>query len=79
MKLKSLGENKTEITHIDGTVVLFSYGKPVAACLGDGGGFIRTARKWSRTTSRHITQWLAGANARKVSQWEMDTLAWVER
>lgn len=68
MQLKSLGANKTEITYDDGTVVLYSYATPVAACLGDGGGFVRTSKKWSVTTSKHINQWLGGVRAREVSQ-----------
>lgn len=74
MKLKSLGANKTELTLDSGTVVFFSYETPVAACLGNGGGFIRTAHKWSVTTSKHITQWLDGVNAREVPQDELDKL-----
>jgi hypothetical protein len=74
MKLKPLGSNRNELTLNDGTVILFSYQTPVAACLATG-GFIRTQRKWSRTTSKHISQWLQGATARPVEQSELDRLA----
>ena len=74
MKLNPIRQNVTEITTNDGTVILFSYHTAVAACLGNGGGFIRTNRKWSKTTSKHISQWLNGAKAREVSQEEMDRL-----
>lgn len=74
MKVKSLGSNKTELHLNDGTIILFSYETPVAACLGTG-GFIRTDKKYSVTTSKHITQWLNGANAETVPQSELDVLS----
>ena len=73
MKLKNIGSNQTQITTANGNTILFSYSTPVAANLHDG-GFIRTATKYSRTTSKHINQWLAGANAKEVQQSEIDAL-----
>ena len=73
--LRNLGPNKVEISYRDGTTVFYSYNTPVAACLGGGSGFVRTASKWSRTTSRHINQWLLGARAREITQDEMNALA----
>lgn len=70
--LKSLGANKTQVD-INGHTVFFSYNTPVAANLRDG-GFVRTATKYSVTTSKHITQWLDGASARTVDQSEIDAL-----
>lgn len=55
MKLKPQGANQTELTLADGTTVLFSYQTPVA-CHIPGEGYYRTAQSWSRTTSKHITQ-----------------------
>lgn len=55
MKLNNLGNNKTEFHLDNGAVVFFSYNTPVAAQLA-GGGFIKTSKKWSVTTSKHITQ-----------------------
>jgi hypothetical protein len=57
MKLNNLGANKTELTLTEGTVVFFSYRTPVAALLPSG-RYVRTAKKWSVTTSKHINQWL---------------------
>lgn len=74
MKVKPLGANKTELHLNDGTIIFFSYETPVAACLSEG-GFIKTDLKYSVTTSKHITQWLAGANAKIVSQSEIDILS----
>lgn len=67
MKLKQIKSNMTELWDNSGNVILFSYETPVAANLASG-GFIKTATKWSRTTSRHITQWLDGARAVEVDQ-----------
>ena len=53
--------------------VFFSYNTPVAANLKDG-GFVRTSTKYSVTTSKHITQWLEGVDARLVDQSEIDAL-----
>lgn len=73
--IKPIGSNQTELHKPDGTIILFSYSTPVAACLGNGGGFVRTAQKYSVTTSKHINQWLGRANARTVPQSELDGLA----
>jgi hypothetical protein len=74
MKLKPLASNMTEVEMAKATI-LFSYSTPVAACMNDGTGFIRTSKKWSVTTSRHINKWLNGAKARTVPQSEIDALA----
>lgn len=74
MKVKPLGTNKTELHLNDGTIIFFSYETPVAACLSEG-GFVKTNVKYSVTTSKHITQWLAGANAKIVPQSEIDKLS----
>lgn len=73
MKVKPLGANKTELHLPSGAVVLFSYETPVAAQLAEG-GFVKTSTKWSRTTSKHITQWLDGATAREVPQTQLDAI-----
>lgn len=72
MKLKPIGKNVSELTLNNGTVVLFSYQTPVAACYA--GGFIRTDKDHSKTTSKHITQWLEGRKATTVAQNMLDAL-----
>lgn len=57
MKLKQHGANQTQVTLSDGTVILFSYETPVAAFV-PGQGYCRTSEHFSRTTSKHIAQWL---------------------
>ena len=57
MKLSRIGANQTCINHIDGTQVFFSYDTPVAGYSPEL-GYVRTKDYYSRTTSRHINQWL---------------------
>ena len=57
MKLSRIGANQTCINHIDGTQVFFSYDTPVAGYSPEL-GYVRTEDYYSRTTSRHINQWL---------------------
>lgn len=74
MKLKPIGSNMTEV-ETEKATVLFSYRTPVAACLHvEPFGFIRTSKKWSVTTSRHINKWLDGAKAVEVDQSVLDAL-----
>lgn len=67
MEFRTIGSNVCELELRDGTRVLFSYRKPVAAYI-IGRGYIRTAERFSNTTSKHITQWLNGAKAETVPQ-----------
>jgi len=55
MQVKSLGANQTEVIVSD-VHILYSYSTPVAAFV-PGKGFLATNTKYSRTTSRHISQW----------------------
>jgi len=76
MKVQPIGANQTEVSLADGTEILFSYGTPVAA-LVPGKGWIRTAQKWSATTSKHVNAWLranCGGTVQDVPQWELDQL-----
>ena len=57
MKLTKVAANQTEIELSDGTTLFFSYKTPVAAHI-PGEGFYRTERRWSRTTSKHIGQFI---------------------
>ena len=73
MKLRQLGSNQTELTLPNGVVVLFSYETPVAAQLASGCS-VRTEKKWSVTTSRHINKWLHGIDAEEVPQTDLYNL-----
>lgn len=61
MQLTVLGPNRTEV-RIGDLTVFFSYSTPVAAYV-PALGWVRTAEKFSVTTSRHINQWLDGVPA----------------
>ena len=73
MQLKSIAANQTQLNLNNGTEIFFSYETPVAAKLPDY-EYIRTATKWSVTTSRHINKWLEGVIATEVSQDILDNL-----
>lgn len=78
MNLKNLGEHKNEIRLGDenDTRVLISYETPVAyrQTYNDGVHFFMTEKKWSRTMSKHISQWLPVVDALKVPQSSLDLL-----
>ena len=57
MKLKRNGISTTELT-INGTSILFSYETPVAGY--DSQGAFRTDQYYSRTTTKHINEYLGG-------------------
>jgi hypothetical protein len=61
MKLRQIASNQTELSLPCGSVVFFSYETPVAAMLPSG-RYIRTEKKWSVTTSKHLNKWLAAVS-----------------
>jgi hypothetical protein len=73
MKLRKIKTNMTEIS-INGKTVFFSYNTPVAGY--DDNGAFRTDQSFSRTTSKHITQYFDGNKniAREVSQSYIESL-----
>lgn len=73
MKLTPIAANQTELEISNGVKVFFSYKTPVAAYI-PGQGYIRTNRKWSRTTTRHINQWLVCLRSTEVDQSVFDNL-----
>ena len=78
MKIKSLKANQTQITLPNGTIVFVSYKTPVAAFIV-GKGIIRTSKKWSVTTTKHINAWIREefspyVSVEEVEQRELDTI-----
>ncbi len=57
MQLTPIKANMTEL-EIQGMRILFSYKTPVASFSPSTGLYYRTEKKWSKTTSRHISTWL---------------------
>ena len=60
MNLTPLASNMTELTLAGGLTILFSYKTPVACRYTNGTDQVvyKTEKFWSRTTSRHIGQWI---------------------
>ena len=73
MQLTPIAANQTQLNLNDGTEIFFSYKTPVAAKLSNF-EYIRTATKWSTTTTRHINKWLDGVIAETVVQTILDNL-----
>lgn len=67
MKLNPIKANMTELEFTNGLRVLFSYKTPVAIC-NTSGEYMKTSKKWSQTTSRHINKWLDGRQAQEMPQ-----------
>lgn len=57
MRIKQRGSNQTEVQFSNGTLVFFSYETPVCA-FRPHHGFVRIEDSPSRTTSKHIRDWL---------------------
>ncbi len=72
MKVRNVGSNMTELV-TDGCTVLFSYETPVAAYTPTQ-GYVRTAKWYSQTTTRHINKWLDGVNADEMPQDFFDSI-----
>lgn len=80
MKLSPIASNMTEI-EIGNKTILFSYKTPVAFHEA-GGGYAKTAKHWSATTTRHINKWLKltgydkihGDRLREVEQSELEEM-----
>lgn len=72
MRLQQFGPNQT-ILHVRNAEIFFSYETPVAAFI-PGRGYVRTDSYYSRTTSKHIDQYLRFRTAETVPQSFLDSL-----
>ena len=76
MKIKLLGANQTEVQLSDHyeTQIFFSYEQ--AVCVRTANGCFVTTEKYSRTTSKHINNWVANLSniIKMVPQSEIDKL-----
>tara|TARA_B110001454_G_C12546791_1_gene361856 strand:+ start:106 stop:354 length:249 start_codon:yes stop_codon:yes gene_type:complete len=76
MKLKQIGANQTELILADHyeTQIFFSY--ETAVCIRNADGCFVTTEKYSRTTSKHINNWVANLSniIKMVPQSELDKL-----
>jgi len=67
MQIKRLGTSKTLLVLPSGSEAFFSYETPVAFQMHSG-EIYKTEEYYSRTTSKHITQYLNGREAEAVPQ-----------
>ena len=72
LHLTTLGANMTEIRY-GSNYVLFSYQTPVAY-MNEAQELFVTAKKYSNTTSKHVSKWLNGRSATKIDQAVIDNL-----
>ena len=73
MKLHTIGTHQTEL-ETEKARILFSYDTPVAAYLYDEHQYIRTSKRWSNTTTKHINTWLNDSPCLIVPQDVLDEL-----
>lgn len=73
LTVKPVASNMT-LVDTDSQIVLFSYSTPVASFDKTRYQFNRTAKKWSKTTTRHINKWLDGVKAVEQPQDYFDNL-----
>ena len=74
LKIMKYGSNHVVIHLNNDTEILFSYTTPVAGYTKELGWF-RTDKKWSKTTSKHINQYLEGlTTVKKIPQEQIDNL-----
>ena len=76
MKLNPIGSNQTEVERENGVTIFYSYKTPVAAFV-PGKGALCSSTKYSRTTSKHVTQAVQrwGATRTNVDQGVIDQYA----
>jgi len=76
LKVRPYASNMTILETSDNSI-LFSYQTPVAAFIS-GLGLVKTSKKWSVTTSKHINKWVnaefSGMEVKEVEQSILDNL-----
>ena len=65
MILRQVGSNQTELSFNNGTTLFFSYETPVAGFSPNDGHF-RTSTYYSRTTSKHINNYMQHVSNPKI-------------
>ena len=68
MKLTPIAANRNVISYNDGTEVFFSYETPVAVYDSESCNYLRTSKKFSTTTSRHLNKWCGDLEVKIVDQ-----------
>ena len=73
LKLNPIKANMTEVEIGDKTV-LFSYKTPVAYFDVELMTYYKTNKKWSRTTSKHINQWIPDNGEVRIEEVDQSVL-----
>jgi hypothetical protein len=79
MKLKQLGANQTEVQlsdHYERQTIQIFFSYEQAVCVRNENGCFVTEEKYSRTTSKHINNWVANLSdiIKMVPQSEIDNM-----
>jgi hypothetical protein len=79
MKLKLLGANQTEVQlsdHYERQTIQIFFSYEQAVCVRNENGCFVTEEKYSRTTSKHINNWVANLSdiIKMVPQSEIDNM-----
>lgn len=72
MKITKLGNQNATVIETNDKIVLFSYETPVAANVD--GKLYKTDKFWSKTTSKHINQFVNNYLVETMPQQYFDTL-----
>jgi hypothetical protein len=72
MQLKRTGNSTTEL-RVNSATILFSYNTPVAVELNNDSKILVTSQKYSKTTSKHINEWIQGRSFELVEQSVIDS------
>lgn len=67
LTVQPIASNMT-LLQTESSLVLFSYATPVAVYDKRNHDYFKTAKKWSKTTTRHINKWLDGVQAQEMPQ-----------
>lgn len=77
LRINPISSNMTEV-EIGSKCILFSYRTPVAYKILGLSTYYKTNKKWSNTTTRHITKWINKAQYNApvvtINQEELDNL-----
>ena len=79
MKLKQIGANQTEVQlsdHYERQTIQIFFSYEQAVCVRNENGCFVTEEKYSRTTSKHINNWVANLSdiIKMVPQSEIDNM-----
>ena len=73
LSIRPLGANQTVLT-VGNDEIFFSYQTPVAGFSSNDCTYFKTNKKFSRTTSKHITQYLDGRDAVELDQDKIESI-----